>query len=244
MYLRQNYHRIVFPLAFLLYTLFSYPLLAQDTTRSSEKSSVFSIQQGTILTGFSVEGITASRDDFNHEFERSFSRLRFSVDGMYFVSDRIGLGPVIGYEYQYQDFEDPSGFFNPSDRWNWSLLYGAKIGWYVPFKRLFATNALGESRVLQNAHLFVNGGVNWLWTRQKIESRGKLEPENRFGYQLGAGVLVPVGKRISLEWKLGWEARRKNYQYGVIRNGQVIREFDETRWLKEFSIGLGLKVLF
>lgn len=59
---------------------------------------------------------------------------------------------------------------------------------------------------------------------------------------MGAGLLILVGKKIALEWKLGWEARREHYQYGIIENGQVVEEFDDTKWLKEFSVGLGLKV--
>jgi hypothetical protein len=77
-----------------------------------------------------------------------------------------------------------------------------------------------------------------------MEELSTIEDENRFGYQLSAGLLVPVGKKISLEWKMGWEARRQNYQYGIVENGQTIQEFNETKWLKEFSVGLGFKVTF
>jgi hypothetical protein len=90
----------------------------------------------------------------------------------------------------------------------------------------------------------MNGGVSWLRSRQKTENYGKFNPINRFGYQIGAGLLVPLGHRVSLEWKLGWEARRRNYRYQIFNNtGQIIKEIDETNWLKEFSVGVGLKII-
>lgn len=216
------------PLCFLIFFIISQPLTAQD---SNESSKIFTIESGTILTGFSIDGTTASRDDYHPEVMRGFSRLRFNVDGMYFVNDRIGVGPVLGYEYEFDDYEDPGSL---NDRWFWNFLYGAKAGWYIPVEQLF------NSGSLDNSYLFVNGGLNWQWSRQKSERFGKLDPNNRFGYQLGAGLLVPLGQQISLEWKLGWESRRRTYRY-TNTNDQLI---SETKWLHELSVGLGLKVIF
>lgn len=236
----QTSYRISFLI--ILLVLIGYPLQAQDTTTT--KSQSFSISKGKILTGFSIDGITASRDNYNHEFERAFSRLRLNVEGLYFINDRIGFGPIIGYEYLYRDYEDPTNFFDPEDQWNYSLLYGAKAGWYFPIEKLFDADKLRENNRLQNTLLFINGGINWLWERYRIEERGAIEDKNRFGYQLNGGLLVPVGKQILLEWMLGWEARRQQYRYGIIEDGQITQEFEETEWLKELSVGLGLKVTF
>lgn len=222
---------------FLLFILGSHSALAQKVDSTD---SHFSIDRGRLLTGFSVDGVTASRDDYNHEFERGFSQLQFSWEALYFVSKRVGIGPVLGYGLQYRYFD--SSYSSFGNQWNWSFLYGVKAGWYVPVKNIFRSDALDH---LHNAYLFFNGGVSWSWTRSKTELYGKTSPENRFGYQLNAGVLAPLGRKIALEWKVGWNARRESYRYNIgDGNGHIVRKVDETKWLKNLSLGIGLKIIF
>lgn len=224
-------------LLFLVLVLTANPLDAQD--QANDTTGVFSIKKGAIVSGFSLGWTNASRDDYNHEFERAFSRVLFNIEGLYFLNDHVGIGPVLGYHYLYrelQDLSDPDDFRDLRD---WSVEYGLQAGWYAPVKKLFNTASLGDS------YLFLDGGLSWLRETSNIEPFGKTDPNTRFGYQLSTGFLIPIGPKIALEGKLKWEARQRHYIVNIIdRNGDIIRTIDETYWPSVLSLGIGLKVVF
>lgn len=206
---------------------------------SSDKPDM-SIKKGSILTGFSAGWTGASRDSYNHEFERSFREFSLGLDALYFVTDHIALGPELEYRYLYRDLEDPPGsdFDDATDRWNWEIKYGAKAGFFAPVKDLFGTSAMG------NSTFFTTGGFNWLSTQTKVEGNDKSEPFIRPGFSLSTGFLIPLGRQIGLETKLQYEARRQEYSKGRIENGTFIITDEETRWPSTLSLGVGLKVAF
>lgn len=209
-----------------------------DTT----KKEPFSIQKGTILTGFSLGWTTASRDDYNFEFERWFTRLDLQVDALYFFNGRIGAGTILGYQYLFRDLENNPGTVVPRarDTWEWDFEYGAKAGWYAPVHVLFGTGSLKESM------LYVTAGVSWLRRRYRVEGYNKSGGinKNRFGYQVASGLLIPLGRQIALETKVQWEARRTRYvMRATDRNGNT-RTIDEIHWPSVLSVGVGLKVAF
>lgn len=213
---------------------FIAPALAQQNNNNLD------LTNGRILTGFSVSWTGASRDRYNHEFERSFREFGAGIDAFYFITDRIGIGPELEYQYLYLDLENPPDWEEPAsnDQWTWNFKYGAKAGWFAPVKEIFGTAALGNSTV------FAAGGVNWLRNQRKFEGREKSDPQNFFGYSLSTGLIVPLDKKIGLEWKLQWEARRMEYYYGEIVDGNPIVTGKLTGWPSTLSLGVGLKVAF
>lgn len=208
----------------------------QDSTDKPDMS----IEKGSILTGFSAGWTGASRDDYNHEFERSFREFMLGIDALYFVTDHIALGPELEYRYLYRDLEDPpdSDFDDATDRWNWEIKYGAKAGYFIPVKDLFGTSALGNSTI------FTTGGFNWLSTQNRVEGRDKSDPFIRPGFSLSTGLLIPLGRHIGLEGKLQYEARRQEYSKGRMENGTFVITNEQTRWPSTISLGIGLKVAF
>lgn len=231
---------------FILFAFLNFvyivPAVAQNEV-DTRNSAFFKIESGTVLTGFSLGWTKASRDDFNSDFERGFTRLALQTDALYFFNDRIGVGPVLGYQYIYRDFENFPGDFGPDarDHWEWNFEYGAKAGWYVPIHEFFGNESLGHSLV------FVNGGVSWLYNTTKVEGferTGGIN-ENRFGYQVATGLLLPLGKQIALETELKWEARKRQYSIAIRNeNGTVIRTIEEAKWPSILSLGIGLTVVF
>ena len=193
------------------------------------------IKQGRFLTGFSLSLINASREDFNQEFEREFTDISVQVDGLYFINNRIGVGPLLGYRFTYRDLEDP---FRAEDRdtRRSAFEYGAKGGWYVPAAKLFGGTG--------NSYFFVDGGISWLRTQYKVEPENNATIRNQFGFQLGTGFLLPVGKRIGIETKLGFQSRQQEYTFSRREPDGEIRTRTETKWLKEVALSVGLKVGF
>ncbi|MBN2732217.1 MAG: outer membrane beta-barrel protein [Balneolaceae bacterium] len=221
------------PIFFVAIICIALPLQAQQT--NFEDSEEPFIEEGIFLTGFSISFINASRDDFNQEYEREFTHLSLQLDGLYFVNDRIGVGPLLGYRFTYRDLEDPFRS-EDSDTRNTALEYGVKGGWFIPTAKLFG--GTGDS------HFFLDGGVSWLRTKFEREPNNDSEPRTQFGFQIGTGFLLPVGKRIALETKLGFQSRRREYRLGRRNPGGEITFTTETRWLKEVALSVGLKVGF
>lgn len=222
----------------LFFSLTSIPGMAQEHT---ETTPDLNLEKGTVLTSFSVGWVNASRDkSYNHEFEHGYEQLSFTLDGLYFLNESIGVGPLLGYNYVYRDFESQDNTFTPNDTWDWAFEYGVQAGYYSPVKQLFQTDVLGNSR------LFVTGGVSWLRTKYKFEqSEDWFDPNTEFGYALSTGILVPLGKKAGLEWRFKWEARAQEYQTGhVDDNNNIVVTGSETRWPSILSLGLGLKVGF
>ncbi|WP_157470643.1 hypothetical protein [Gracilimonas tropica] len=203
------------------------------------------IKKGDILTSFNLDMSAAQKSDgYNHEFARSFELAAINIDGLYFVSDHIGLGPVLGIQYVHEFYDTDGVIFEDEDQWSWNLEYGIKAGYYVAFQELFKTDVLGESQ------LFATTGISWVRGKVKYEERntgrkGSFAPETQFRYQIATGLFIPLGQKIGIEWRLQREAWKRDYLiYEYDDNGNIIGRGETPKWLSEIFFGLGLKIKF
>lgn len=220
----------------VVFGLIVLPLQAQQINQEETKQSF--IQKGRFLTGFSIGFTNASRESYNHEFERELSRFLLNLDGLYFVSDHFGIGPILGYEFVYRDLVStpPVSSSGDVDTRSWDFKLGAKTGWYTSANELFNTSSLAD------AQFFVDGGVSWLRSRYQTESSFDAEPDYGFGYQIGTGFLFPVGEQIAIETKLGFQSHQEDYRWRIVDPNGNTEIFTETKWLEEVVLSAGFKV--
>lgn len=222
--------------AFILVTLLlASPLYAQQNTVQPPDQPF--IQQGKFLTGFSFSFINASREEFNQDFEREFTEIAVQIDGLYFVSDQIGVGPLLGYRFQYIDLEDPFRSGPPDDDIRFGQFeFGVKGGWFIPATRLF--NNKGDTQ------FFIDGGASLLRQKLRRENIETQDVDYRLGFQLGTGFLFPVGKRIAIITKLGFQTHEEEFAVPVRHENRETTFRTETKWIKEVALSVGLKVTF
>lgn len=209
------------------------PLNAQQT--SSDQSFEPFIKQGTLLTSFSLGFTHASPTDDNDNIVNEFNLLSIKIEGLYFLSDQIGIGPIIGYSYYY--FEGPNRLFGGIiERRRWQFEFGVKGGWYIPVQQVL--EGLGRTQ------FFVDAGISWHQDRIKEVGAFEIDTGYLFGFQVGTGFLFPVGNQIAIETKLGFQARHKKiYSEQRLPNGNS-KIFAANKWLEEISLRLGLIVTF
>lgn len=207
--------------------------------QSQNVNPKFQLEKGTILTSFSAGFIDASRNkNYNHEFEKAFDELRFNINGMYFITDKIAAGPVLGLTRVHREFEDPSGIETYEDRWEWEFIYGFRAGYFTPVTELLDTEILG------NTHVFITGGLDWK-KRNLKSGNTTLTDKLEMGYVLSGGLLLPVSKRAALELGLNWETRREEYAtWEFDGNGNPVITGTDHRWPSVLSLGVGIKIGF
>lgn len=198
--------------------LMALPLHAQQTEAESKQPF---IEQGRFLTGFSLAFTNASEDYSNPQFGE-YTRLLIELDGLYFVSDHVGIGPVLGYRFNF--WGEPVDQNGENMRQS-NFLMGAQIGWYTLANKLFSTSSLGR------AQFFVDAGVSWLRSQGRV---GGVETgtDYLFGYQMGMGFLFPVGERIAIETRLGFHSRKEEMLIGQ----------NDLQWMSDLGISVGFKV--
>lgn len=198
--------------------LMALPLHAQTDL---EKADQPFIQQGDFLTGFSLSFTNTTGDYSDPQSGNEFSRLFINLDGLFFVSDHFGIGPALGYQFNFQDLDpETSGIGNIR---NWDLKLGVKAGWYTSANELFGTSSLGR------AQFFVDAGAFLFRTRVEVENVENLSPNSDFGYQIGTGFLFPVGEQIAIETRLGFQSR-------------MAEQFNGREWLNDVMLNVGFKV--
>lgn len=215
--------------AFLLLLLMAltWPLQAQQT-----KNNAF-IEQGTFLTGLSFSfiknGYATSTDDFNNT--RNYTRIEvvsIQIDALYFITDHIGAGVLLGYQSLYRTKHDNN--YEKYDKWG--LKYGFQAAGYLPVQIIFG----GRSR----SQLFLNGGISWLNENNTFNGSYNL------GYKVGLGTLLPVAKRVGVKLGLNYLARSENKTYaiqcGVIPPCPPPRH--DTVWHRNIILNIGLNVAF
>lgn len=216
----------------MLTLLVTRPLYSQPII-DKEPNKPF-INKGTLLTGFSFSFINGSGNEYNQDFAREATQITANIEALYFVTERIGLGPVVSYGFTYRDLLN---VIAPSqgdvDRRRSLLALGLKAGYYIPLNNILT----GSSN-----YFFLTGAL--------ISRRVVNERENRFtltlnelGYRIGSGLLIPVGNQISIITKLSLRAHRHEYRFGIERNNEIIL-ITETRWPKKLSLSIGLNVVF
>ncbi|HEX6983397.1 MAG TPA: hypothetical protein VF181_11620 [Balneolaceae bacterium] len=232
----KTFHQKFAVLLIAVFGLIVLPLKAQQV--EDEDSEQAFIEQGKFLTGFSISFTNASRESFNQESAREISQLLINLDGLYFLSDHLGIGPLFGYEFVYRDLvpTPPVSGLRDIDTRSWQFKFGAKAGWYTSANELFGWPSSG------NALFFVDAGVNWLRSRYQIESSFDTGTDYNFGYQIGTGFLFPVGEQIAIETKLGFQSRREDYLWSITDSNGQTTFFSETKWIEDIALSLGFKV--
>ncbi len=219
-------------LFFIGLLIIALPLYAQQANDQSEEPF---IEKGTILTGFSLGFINASPTDGNDIFINEYNLLTLQLDGLYFLSDRIGVGPLIGYQYYF--FERPNrATVGIEEVRRWQFEFGLKSGWYIPAPEFFGGGS--------GSQFFVDAGISWLQNRLERVGDFETESDYLFGFQVGTGLLIPMGKQIAIETKLGFQSRRKEFVSGERLPDGEVQFSTVNKWLKEISLGVGLKVSF
>lgn len=211
-------------------------IYGQEATQSTEEF----IQKGRITSSFNMSGITASRDDFNQEFERSYDKATSSVDALYFISNRVGVGAFLGLDFIKQNFEDPNRLLPPSSSRIRDLKIGIQSSYYLPASSLFkSSNALSES------YFFAGGNITRYLDETRFGSSTSNFKDYKWSYGLNGGILFPIGKRIGLEAKVQWFASPEEYVGGFIDNqGNPVITSRESKLDTELNIGLGFKFRF
>ncbi|HET6527465.1 MAG TPA: hypothetical protein VFG39_01820 [Balneolaceae bacterium] len=230
----KTFHQKFAILVLVLFGLMALPLKAQQVDEEGLEQAF--IEQGAILTGFSV-GFTNASDRSYDESVREISQLLINFDGLYFVSDHFGIGPMAGYEFVYRDLvaTPPVSVPGDIDTRSWQFKFGAKAGWYTSANELFGWPS-------GNALFFVDAGVNWLRSRYQIENSFNPEADYDFGYQIGTGFLFPVGEQIAIETKLGFQSHAEDYRWGITSPAGTAAVLTETKWIEDVTLSVGFKV--
>lgn len=196
------------------------PLQAQETKNGS--SNPF-LEKGTVLTGvlFGFTKPDIKHDIYNQSQQSNvFAVVGVQLDALYFVTDHIGVGSLLSYQSLYPNYH----YSNYSE---WSLKYGVQAGGYLPFQAIFNGNSRSQ--------LFLKGGISWL--KQD-------EPTNyRWGYKIGIGTLLPVGKKVAVELALNYLARSKD-RTSVAICGVVppcLPPRHDTVWQRNITLTVGFK---
>lgn len=196
---------------------------------SSAKRKLAFVRKGTFLTGFNFSLGNGSREKFNQDLAQEVTGISFEVDGLYFVSEHVGVGPIFAYGFSYRDLYNV--IYPPRDiderRYYW--VTGIKAGYFIPINKVLDGGS----------YLFLEGGALVQYSSFMQES-GFDSDDSQFGYKIGTGILIPVGKQLALNTKLGFQSFRREYKFVDKQNEPM----NETRWLKEVALSVGLKVGF
>lgn len=190
------------------------------------------IKQGTILTGISV-GFTASgasetTDIFNApERSNHFAVTGIQLDALYFITDHIGVGPLLSYQSLYTHAYYDDGEYH--NEWSWE--YGIRAGGYVPVQTIFG----GRSR----SQIFLTGSISWLTQPDNT-------PESyNWGYQIGLGTLLPVGEQLAVELALNYLARNEDKRRIIVCLAVIPCNpppMHETTWHRNITLSVGLNI--
>jgi hypothetical protein len=215
---------------FLLIISSSIPLYAQNSAEDKyQKSEQPFIHKGIFLTGFSF-GFANASSSKNYFDAKEVTEISLELDGLYFLNKHFGIGPLLGYQFSYEDFGPR---FRGIRLRGGEFSLGAQVGYYVPVYEIFG----GGSDV----DFFVDAGVEGV--RSKVVNRNSVYD---LGLQAGTGFLFPVGKRIALQTELSFQIHRQNYQVphtNSVAPGYSTTSFvTETRWLINVGVSLGLSV--
>lgn len=205
------------------------PAYAQLNKVDQSKESF--IEKGTVLTGLYFSFINGSEQEFTQNYTREDTRVSLNLEGTYFITDRIGFGPLISYVFSYGDLNvlnpDKGDIETRDSFW----IVGTKITYLLPLNELFerynATN------------LFFNAGpVLHILTTERESVQG-MNPRIEFGYGIGTGLLFAISKQIAVTTKLNFQAHRHKYEVGTKSSVQT-----EVKWLEAIAFSVGLSFTF
>lgn len=216
----------------VLLMVLTFPLQAQQNINDTPF-----IEQGSVLGGFQF-GLT--KMDYNQDIYNLPSRSNqfivagIQLDALYFVTDHIGIGPLLNYQSLY-----PNSYFTDKPHVNeWTLKYGLQAGGYLPFQTVFG----GYSR----SQLFLKGGVSWL-----KQHKNAFRPYG-WGYQISTGALLAVGKHLGVELALNYLARSEDFVNRTVPSmnfpaGQFPNDTyssPNSIWHKHLTLSMGFKMAF
>lgn len=204
------------------------PLYGQKKVAEEQKQPF--IKKGTVLADFSFSFVNGSRSDYNQDRAREVTGTSFQAEGLYFISERVAAGPFFNVGFTYRDLFN--AIHPPDDidvrHFYWSS--GVKAAYYIPFQEIFGD---GDS------YLFFDGGLFIQYFSFQRET-GREVNKSELGYQIGTGFLIPVGKQIAINTKLGFRSYRREYKF-YNKEDELIANI---QWPKELSLSLGLNVTF
>lgn len=220
-----------------LISAFIIILFAQMNVLAQQNGSYQSyFKKGDTFTTFSMGYTGAEKDGpANQEFEQSFKRFNYNINSLYLVTDNIGIGPVIGYQWLSRELLVND---NPPENDNFissAFEYGISSAYFLSLKK--------DSK--EAPSLYMGGGVSWLRTGAKRKSDTN-DPDyiTKFGYILYTGIYVPIGDKIGLNWKLERVAREQEYLRGEVVNGEVVITDRETKWPSSTNLSVGFSIRF
>lgn len=110
-----------------------------DSRMQQSKESF--IHKGKILTGFTLGFTNATGSDYNQDFPREITEMNLQLNALYFVSDHIGIGPLVGYQFTYRDLVPYRRGSPDIDTRSAGLEVGAQGGYYFPASDIFGGNS-------------------------------------------------------------------------------------------------------
>ncbi len=215
--------------------LLAVSLIFQQAVLSQDADQTDFIEKGNFLLSFSLGYSGAERNkNFNQEFEKSYKRFQYSGDLLYLINRNIAIGPRLGFERTERELIDPNDSNFDERRTTSGLEYGLTSAYFIKLR-----NETNKS----SPNLYVGGGVSWLRNGFKRQSsnEGTDYYNTAFGYILYTGLYIPLGEKITLNWRLERVAREREYLRGDA-NGNVTDR--ETKWPSTTSLSIGFTVKF
>lgn len=171
------------------------PLQAQQTKNVNEKNRF--IEQGTVLTGISFDFTRTEikNDLYNPQPNyNQFAVVGVELDALYFVTHHLGVGGLLSYQSLFGE-----GYGNIND---WDFKYGLQAGGYIPISAIFNSNSRSQ--------FFIKSGISW------VREENSFSKQYGFGYEIGLGTLLAVGKHTGVEIALNYLARSEDLRQTVI----------------------------
>lgn len=220
----------------LIYVFITLLFTHMNVFAQQESSYQSYFKKGDKFTTFSMGYTGAEKDGrANQEFEQSFKRFNYNVNSLYLVTDNIGIGPVIGYQWLSRELQVNDNPPENDDFISSAFEYGVLSAYFLSLNK--------DSN--KSPSLYMGGGVSWLRSTFKRKSDTN-DPDHisNFGYILYTGIYMPIGEKIGLNWKLERTARQREYLRGEVVNGQVIITDRETKWPSSTNLSVGLSIRF
>lgn len=112
------------------------PLYAQNAAKDPlHRTKQSFIHKGEILTGFSFFFSNASGKGygFNSGIPNETTNTTIQLNGLYFISDHVGVGPLLGYQFYSVDWGQNQG----GTAHRGLFEFGAQGSYYTPLSDIF-----------------------------------------------------------------------------------------------------------
>ncbi|HCD52517.1 MAG TPA: hypothetical protein DEQ34_08725 [Balneolaceae bacterium] len=192
------------------------------------------LRAGAWIANVNLSYTGAERDLSNFELEKSFKRINTSLQTTYFLTNTIGLGFEAGTSNLVQTFDDTNNWYEDKDEFQ-NVIHEFKYGFYPAY-------FISIPSLPDNYKTYIEAGVFQIRSRYRFEGSGTIVDYNN-GYRIGAGLMIPLAKKVFLNAKLTRDSFKAETLYGE-QVGNTTEYKTITRWPASTRLGLGISFKF